>query len=175
MSEYLSEHFTLEELIYSDTAKVKGIDNTPTPLYKKILTHTAQYMLEPLRKLLNDKYKEYNGKKVKRVEIRITSGYRCPKLNTAVGGSTSSQHAKGEAVDIEAVIVYMNNVKVVLPYTELYENIKVWVRSGRMSVDQCIQERSGTAVWVHCSHSNAGKTKDRKQFMKYVNGVYRQD
>ena len=172
MAEYLSPNFTLEELCYSDTAKARKIDNTPTPLHKKILKHTCQYMLEKLRALLNEKYKEYKGKKVKYVALKVTSGYRCEKLNTAVGGSNTSQHCKGEATDLEAQIVYTNGVRVILPYNELYEDIKTWVKAKKMSVDQCIQERSGNIVWVHCSHSNRGASCDRKQFLKYRNGMY---
>ena len=175
MAERLSEHFTLEELIYSDTAKAKGIKNTPTPTHKKTLIHTCIYCLEPIRGLLNVKYRVYKGKKVKGVSLRITSGYRSAELNKAVGGASNSQHCTGEAADIEAVIIYTNNVKAVLPFTELYEDIKEWVKQGRVSVDQCIQEVSGSAKWVHVSHSAAGRTKDRRQFLKYNNGKYTED
>ena len=181
MTEYLSEHFTLEEMIYSDTAKAKKIDNSPTPMHKKILIHTCQYLLEPLRGLLNEKYKEHKGKKVKKVTIRITSGYRGAKLNTAVGGVVTSKHCLGEAADIEATIVYANDDRFILPYKELYENIKQWTKEGKMSVDQCIEETSYDkktktwAKWVHVSHSNAGRTRDRKQFLKYKNGNYTLD
>ena len=175
MEEKLSENFTLKELTYSDTAKAKGINNLPTEVHKKVLKHTCQFLLEPLRRLLNDKYKEYKGKRVKNVALKITSGYRSVKLNTAVGGSSTSQHAKGEAVDCEATIVYIDGTRAVLPYTELYENIKMWVRAKRISVDQCIQERSGNAVWVHISHSSWGASKDRKQFLKFNNGTYQID
>ena len=175
MAEYLSEHFTLEELVYSATAKARGIDNTPAPIFKSILKHTCVYFLEPLRKLLNEKYKEYKGKAVKEVRINITSGYRCSLLNIAVGGSSSSKHIKGEAIDLEAVIVFTNGKKVVLPYTELYEDIKGFVEAKKLSVDQCIQERSGSSKWVHCSHSSWGATRDRKEFLKYNNGKYTLD
>lgn len=176
MAEKLSEHFTLEEMIYSDTAKARGINNSPTPLHKKVLTHTCQYLLEPLRTLLNDKYKEYKGKKVKSVSIRVTSAYRSSALNAVIAGASStSGHCKGEAVDIEAKINFTDGTKSVLPYTTLYEDIKAWVKAGKISVDQCIQEKSGNAVWVHVSHNNAGKTKDRRQFLKYNGKVYTLD
>lgn len=176
MVEYLSEHFTLDEMICSDTAKAKKINNSPTEIHKKVLKHTCQYLLEPLRALLNEKYKIYNGKKVKKVTIKVTSGYRSAALNAAIPGSSStSQHCKGEAADIEVSVVYMNNVRAVIPYNIIYEDIKSWVKSGRLSVDQCIQERSGSSKWVHVSHHNAGKTKDRRQFLKYLNGKYTLD
>ena len=172
MAEYLSQHFTLAECIASATAKAKGINNTPTEVHKKVLQHTCVYLMEPLRTLLNEKYKEYKGKKVKEVSIRITSGYRGPALNKAVGGVATSQHCKGEAFDCEAVITFTDGTKQVLPYTEFYKDVKAWVKAGRVSVDQCIQEKSGSAVLVHLSHSASGKTRDRKQFLIYFNGKY---
>ena len=181
MAEYLSPNFTYEELIHSDVANAKGIDNTPPPLFKSVLKHTAQYMLEPLRKLLNEKYKEYKGKKVKCVSIKVTSGYRCPTLNKAVGGAGNSQHLKGCAIDLEATIVYANGKRVALPYEELYENIKAWVKVKKLSVDQCIMERAYDKVrkcwyyWVHVSHSSWGSSKDRREFWRYNNGVYTKD
>ena len=181
MAEYLSPNFTLEELCYSDTAKAKGIVNKPTAFHKKILKHTAQYLLEKIRALLNEKYKEYKGKKVKYVALKVTSGYRSEKLNVAVGGSSTSQHCNGSACDLEAQIVYTNGARAVLPYNELYENIKAWVKAGKMSVDQCIQEASYDRVkkvwiyWVHASHHPSGKTCDRRQFLKYRNGMYSLD
>ena len=175
MAEYLSEHFTLEEMIASDTAKARGIDNKPIALHKKILKHTCQYMLEKVRTLLNEKYKTYNRKKVKYVSVDVTSGYRCEKLNVAVGGSNTSQHLIGAAADIKATIVFANGSKTVLPYTELYENIKQWTKEGKVSVDQCIQEHAGNVSWVHVSHHPSGKTKDRRQFLIFNKGMYRLD
>ena len=175
MTKKLSEHFTLEELTYSDTAKRYGISNLPTPIHEKTLVHTCQYLLEPLRKLLNEKYKEYKGKKVKGVSIRITSGYRSAALNAKIGGAKKSQHLQGEATDLEAKLIFQDNTTKVLPYTELYKDIKAWVKAGKLSVDQCICERSGNVVWVHVSHSAAGKTKDRKQFLIYDGKTYKAD
>lgn len=175
LSEKLSENFTLEEFIHSETAIAKKISNKPSAIHKKIMKHTCQYLLEPLRKLLNEKYKEYKGKKVKEVGLKVTSGYRSAKLNAAVGGATTSSHCNGSAADIEAVLTYMNGVKAVLPYNELYEDIKAWVKAEKISVDQLIREKSGNAVWCHVSHHPSGKTKDRRQFLIYEFGMYRLD
>lgn len=181
MTEYLSEHFSLEEMVYSETAIAKKIANKPNAIQKRVLRHTCQYCLEKLRALLNEKYKEYKGKKVKAVGINVTSGFRSDKLNAAIGGSTTSGHTKGECADIEATITYMNGVKATLPYNELYEDIKEFVRAKKLSVDQCIQERSFDKVkkvwiyWVHVGHSSWGATKDRGQFLKYNNGMYSLD
>lgn len=173
---HLSEHFTVEEFEFSATAEAKGINNKMTEALRKEAEHTCVYMLEPLRKLLNDKYKTYKGKAVKNVSMTITSGYRCPAVNTAVGSKNTSQHVKAQATDIEATIRFTDGTKTILPYTSLYEDIKAWVRSGKLKVDQCIQERSVdkkgvVSVWVHLSMSN--QLKDcRKQFLKYNNGTY---
>lgn len=172
MSEKISEHFTLEELIYSDTAKIKGINNTPNETQKKVLKHTAEYFLEPLRKLLNEHYKIYNNKKIDHVGIKITSGYRCLKLNTLIGSKDTSQHIKGEACDMEAIIYFTDGIKTKLPYIELYNFIKQSVKLNKLSVDQLIQEKSGDAVWVHASYSSWGSSKNRKQFLKYFNSKY---
>jgi len=82
----LTPHFTLAELYASTTAKAKGIDNTPPPHVVPRLQGTAE-MLERIRATLGH-------------PIVITSGYRCPKLNAAVGGVTSSDHTTGQAADI---------------------------------------------------------------------------
>lgn len=81
------EYFTLKELTRSATAEAKGIDNTPTPEVEKNLTLLVENVLDPLRKL--------SGK-----PITVNSGYRCPELNKAVGGSKTSDHVKGFAADI---------------------------------------------------------------------------
>lgn len=83
----LSRNFTLEELCASNTAKAKGIKNQPGTQEIVCLTALAQYVLQPLR--------EWWGK-----PIVITSGYRSPELNKAVGGVQNSQHMKGQAVDL---------------------------------------------------------------------------
>lgn len=174
MVKFLSPHFTLEELTVSDTARKYKISNLPTPIHEKTLVHTCQYLLEPLRKLLNEKYKEYKGKKVKGVSIRITSGYRGPALNTKVGGSKTSQHCSGCAADLEAKFMFQDGTSRVLPYTELYADVKAFVKGGKLTVDQCIQEKSGSAVWVHVSLKP--QLRDcRKQFLIYDGKTYRED
>ena len=175
MAEKLSEHFDLEEMTYSDTAKRYGISNLPTPEHKKVLRHTCVYLLEPLRTLLNAKYKTYGGKRVKYVSIRITSGYRGAALNAKVGGVKTSQHCTGEAADLEAKLVFEDGTKKVLPYTELYQGIKIWVKAGKLSVDQCIQECANGVKWVHISHSAWGRAKDRRQFLIYDGKTYKAD
>lgn len=166
----LTEHFTKEELIYSDTAKRLGINNEPPLVHEGTLKHTCQYLLEPLRALLNIKYKGrlINGKMVSKVIINITSGYRCEKLNAKVGGKSTSQHQTGEAADLEAILIFTDKSKLVLNYKELFKDIKEFVQAGLLSVDQCIQERASKtgATWVHVSYSILGSTRNRKQFFE---------
>lgn len=81
------KYFTLKELTRSATAEAKGIDNTPTPEVEKNLKLLVDNVLDKLR--------EIYGK-----PITVNSGYRCPELNKAVGGSKTSDHVKGFAADI---------------------------------------------------------------------------
>lgn len=83
----ISEHFLLEEFMYSRMAIRYGIDNTPSEKAIHCLRYLADNLLEPLRMLYD-------------APIHITSGYRCKELNRLVKGNVSSQHLKGEAVDI---------------------------------------------------------------------------
>ena len=84
----LSPHFTLAELTASNKAAQLGIDNTPPPELIPRLVMLAE-MLERIRSAVN-------------VPIIVTSGYRCQRLNQAVGGVTSSDHTQGHAADIVA-------------------------------------------------------------------------
>jgi uncharacterized protein YcbK (DUF882 family) len=88
--ENLSKNFTYEELTHSTTAKRLKINNTPNDEEKGKLKKLAETILQPIR----EKY----GR-----PIVVTSGFRCVKLNLAVGGVKSSQHCKGEAADIRSV------------------------------------------------------------------------
>ena len=172
MAEKLSQNFNLEEFTASSTAKAKGISNTPTAQHKSNLKYLCVSVLEPLRTLLNAKYTVYQGKKVKSVSMKITSGYRSPALNKAVGGSSTSSHVQGLAVDFGVVINFTDGTKASIPYTETYENIKAWVKGGKLTLDQLIQERSSNSTWVHIG---VKPDNNRKQFMKYLNGKYTQD
>lgn len=80
-------YFTVEELCYSATAKRLGIDNSPNKEVVENLNKLVENVLDPLR----EKY----GK-----PIMVSSGYRCEKLNKAVGGAAKSQHLTGKAADI---------------------------------------------------------------------------
>lgn len=131
----LTEHFTLEELTYSSTAKARGIDNTPSADVVKWLKFGAENVLEPFRKSLGE-------------SVTISSGYRSPALNKAVGGANTSQHVKGQAADIK-VTSHADGMK------------KFNILKQNKHVDQLLFEHSKTSQWIHVSWSD----KPRQQFI----------
>ena len=82
-----ASNFTYRELVISNTATRKGINNIPGEQEWKHLEALAENVLQPTR----DKFGP----------LRINSGYRSPELNVAIGGSPTSNHCRGEAADIE--------------------------------------------------------------------------
>lgn len=136
----LSEHFTLEEFTHSDYAGRKHIDNTPVKEVINRLKIVAGSM-EEVRSLL-DNY-----------PITVTSGYRCPAVNKGVGGSKTSAHMSGWAVDFICP-------KFGSPLTICKEI----VASG-MKFDQIIQE----GTWVHLSFD----PKMRQQIMTKAGSGYK--
>ena len=81
------QHFTIQELTASATAERLAIDNTPPRAAQQMLTILVEQLLDPIRR-------RYGA------PIIVTSGFRCPALNTAVGGVTNSHHIVGCAADI---------------------------------------------------------------------------
>lgn len=126
----LSEHFTLEELISSITAKNKGIKNVPNDTELKNLKDLAANVLEPLRVAY--------GK-----PIRVSSGYRCSALNKLVGGSKTSQHVLGQAADITSLSDTVEDNK------ELFDVALKLIAQGKIRVGQVIDEYNYN--WVHIS------------------------
>ena len=123
----------------SATAQRKGIKNDPSIQVCKSLTALIEKVLDPLR--------EAYGK-----PIIVTSGYRCEKLNKAVGGAASSQHVKGEAADIRSVQDTPEENK------KLFDLI---VKLG-LPFDQLINEYNYD--WVHVSFG----ARHRRQKLKAV-------
>lgn len=127
----LTKNFSLEELTRSETAERRGIDNTPGAVEKANLEKLAKLVLQPIRDKLGS-------------PITVTSGYRCKKLNNAVGGSLTSQHLTGEAADLKSS--WTTNAK-------LFETIREMIKNNEIKVGQLIWER-GTdrePAWVHVS------------------------
>ena len=86
LKQQLSEHFKLSEFTQSGTARRHKVKNVPGPREVERLRFLCVKSLEPMRRRFG--------------VIRITSGFRCKKLNALVGGSPTSQHVLGEAADI---------------------------------------------------------------------------
>ena len=138
----LSEHLDLAEVTRSETAKRKGISNTPTPEHLENFKKLAKNIFEPIRKHFG-------------VPIHISSGYRSKALNTAIGGSLTSQHCSGEAIDID-----MDGSSNGVTNKMVFEFIK-----SNLNFDQLIWEfgTKDAPDWVHVSFETSGK--QRKQIL----------
>jgi zinc D-Ala-D-Ala carboxypeptidase len=141
----LSEHLDLAEVVKSDSAKRKGISNMPTPEHIENFKKLAVNVFEPIRKHFG-------------VPIHISSGYRSKALNTAIGGSLSSQHCTGEAIDID-----MDGSAHGVTNKMVFDFIK-----NNLSFDQLIFEfgTKDAPDWVHVSYESTGK--QRKQVLRAV-------
>ena len=141
----LSEHLDLAEVTRSDMAKRKGISNMPTPEHIENFKKLAQNIFEPIRKHFG-------------VPIMISSGYRSKALNTAIGGSLTSQHCTGEAIDID-----MDGTANGVTNKMVFDYIK-----GNLNFDQLIWEfgTKDAPDWVHVSFESTGK--QRKQILRAV-------
>ncbi len=124
----LSENFDLSEFIISQTAVRNEINNIPNEEQIENLKHLCVKVLEPLRALLNK-------------PIHISSGYRCPELNTKIGGAKNSQHTEGKAADIEVTGMTTE---------ELFR----FISASGLWFDQLIQEFDS---WVHVSWNDANR------------------
>ena len=133
----MTPHFTLKEMIASATGERLGIDNTPRPEHLDKLTLTAE-LLERVRTLLG-------------CPVIVTSGYRCMQLNIAVGGVTSSDHARGQAADIVAPSFGT-------PY-EVAKRLAPLV--SQLGIGQLILEGVRGKQWVHISTRMASKPSNR--------------
>ena len=140
MATRISKNFTLEEFTTSDTAKAKGISNIPNTQQVANLCALVHHVLQPLRDAMGH-------------EVKIGSGYRCPKLNAAVGGVSNSQHLNGEAADL-----CIDGDK--LKGKRWFDWIKAHV-----VFDQLIMEHNAKgSYWVHVSYRADGK--NRKQVIE---------
>ncbi len=128
------KYFTMGEMMRSDTADRRGIDNRCSKEDAERLKKLIENVLDPLR--------EAYGK-----PIKVNSGYRCPELNKAVGGSKTSDHMKGCAADIVGT-----------PNTKS-ENKRLFelVKSLDLPFDQLIDEKN--LSWVHVSHREGNNRK----------------
>lgn len=141
----LSKHLSLAEISRSETAKRKGINNTPSGEHLENFKKLAENIFEPIREHF-------------RVPIHISSGYRSKELNSAIGGSATSQHCSGEAIDID-----MDGSASGVTNAQVFNFIK-----DNLQFDQLIWEfgSDSNPDWVHVSYETTGK--QRKQILKAV-------
>jgi len=126
----ISDHVSLKESVRSNTAERLGINNMPDNETLITMQITAQHIFEPLRNKFNE-------------PIYISSFYRSPELNTAIGGSETSQHCLGEAIDIDDVYSKATNA-------DFFHYI-----NDHLEFDQLIWEFGDdeSPSWVHVSYS----------------------
>ena len=142
----LSENFSLSEYTKSQTAIRKGIDNTPGDEHLEAAKALFKNVVQPVR--------DHYGPTI------ITSGYRSAALNEAIGGSSTSQHSKGEAVDLEVPGVAT---------AEVCE----WI-AANTEFDQLILEfytpGDTNSGWVHVSYTENGDNRKETLTASKVDG-----
>ena len=134
----ISKHISYREGVYRRTATRLGIDNTPNDEQLENMELVAEEVFEPLRAWVGG-------------PIKINSFFRSPKLNTAIGGSSKSQHCKGQAIDIDDTFGRATNA-------EMYHFIK-----KHLDFDQMIWEfgDEDNPDWVHVSYVSSDKNRNR--------------
>ena len=134
----ISEHISYKEGVHSITAMRRGIDNTPNDDQLSNMELVAEEVFEPLRSYVGG-------------PIKINSFFRCPELNTAIGGSHKSQHCKGQAIDIDDTFGRCTNA-------EMYHFIK-----ENLNFDQMIWEfgDDDNPDWVHVSYVSDKDNRNR--------------
>jgi zinc D-Ala-D-Ala carboxypeptidase len=134
----ISKHISYKEGIHSITAIRKGIDNEPNEEQLANMKLVAEKVFEPLRIFING-------------PIKVNSFFRSPDLNKAIGGSTKSQHCKGQAIDIEDTYGKATNA-------EMY-----WWIKENLDFDQMIWEfgNNDNPDWVHVSYVSPDKNRNR--------------
>lgn len=135
------QYFELDEFIKSETAKKRGIDNTPTFEIVDHLSELVREILEPLRAAYGQ-------------PIRISSGYRCPKLNAApeIQGAATSIHMTGYAADLQ----------VSGSFAKFRDFVRAWLKETGKKYDQLIVERNrkSGAQWIHIGlYNNYGQQR----------------
>ena len=137
----LTSNFSLSELTKSQTAERKGIDNTPSAEHQDNLKSLCEMILQPIR--------DHFGQ-----VVSVSSGYRSPELCVAIGSSTQSQHAKGQASDFE--IFGVSN-------KELADYIDQNLDYDQLILEYWKGEDEPNSGWVHCSYTNGS---NRKQYLR---------
>jgi len=136
--EKISEHISYKEGTYSATATRKDLDNNPNEEQLECMKEVAEKLFEPLRRWVGG-------------PIKINSFFRGQELNTAIGGSKSSQHMKGQAIDIDDTFGHATNAQM---YNFIKENL---------DFDQMIWEfgTDENPNWVHISYVSKEENRNR--------------
>ena len=134
----ISKHISYKEAVYSRTAQRLDVYNHPDNVQKDNMILISEKVFEPLRSWVGG-------------PIKINSFFRSPELNTAIGGSTKSQHCHGQAIDLDDTFGRATNA-------EMFEFIK-----EHLDFDQIIWEfgSDGNPDWVHVSYVSEDKNRNR--------------
>ena len=134
----ISSHITLKEAVKSNTALRRGIDNTPGEYEISNMVGLAINVFEPLREYVCG-------------PIKVTSMFRSKDLNTAIGGSLSSQHCQGRAMDLDDTFGHKTNA-------QMFNYIK-----NNLSFDQLIWEfgDDNNPDWIHVSYVSTNQNRGR--------------
>lgn len=143
----ISEHVSYKEGVHSNTALRRGLDNTPNADQIRCMQDIAKLLFEPLREWVGG-------------PIKINSFFRGEPVNTAIGGSTRSQHMKGQAMDLDDTFGYKTNA-------EMYHYIK-----DNLDFDQLIWEFGDdeNPNWIHVSYVTHRKNRKKLTIAKNVKG-----
>ena len=145
--ERISKHVSWKEGTYSRTGERLDLDNTPNEEQLKCMKAIAENIFEPLRKWVGG-------------PIKINSFFRGKPVNTAIGGSTRSQHMKGQAIDIDDTFKHKTNA-------EMFHFIK-----DNLDFDQLIWEfgTDDNPNWVHVSYVTHRPNRKKLTIAKKING-----
>ena len=147
MTNKISKHISYHEGTYSRTGERLDLDNTPNEEQLKCMKEVAENLFEPLREWVGG-------------PIKINSFFRGEPVNTAIGGSTRSQHMKGQAIDIDDTFRHKTNA-------EMYHYIK-----DNLDFDQMIWEfgTDKNPNWLHISWVSHRPNRKKLTIAKKVNG-----
>ena len=134
----ISKNISYKEGVYSITADRLGLENKPTEEHLANMKEVAEKVFQPLRTWVN-------------APIKINSFYRSPELNKAIGGSSKSQHCKGQAMDIDDTYGHATNA-----------DMFMYIREN-LDFDQMIWEfgDAHNPSWVHVSYVDKQSNRNR--------------
>ena len=134
----ISKHISYREATHSATAKRRGLDNTPNQEQLDNMYRVAEFIFDPLRLFVGG-------------PIKINSFFRSVAVNRAVGGTSRSQHCKGQAIDIDDVFGHKTNA-------EMFQYVR-----ENLDFDQMIWEfgSNNNPSWLHISYVSKAENRNR--------------